>query len=1283
MLLMAMSMGANAADELYVCGKNVDLSQSYQVMDGVFYDASSKTLSISYLTAKGSGNDKRIITAGVEGLTIEFLGNNKFTTSGAACIRINARTTITRNKSRSYDTPCTLSLTSDESAIIIRNGSVLTIDDMIITAHGDDYSINGDGSSSGSMMKVNHSYITLDNSSKGNCIRELGHLVMTGRSEVRMLANGSKNTVYKLKNLVMTDGISIFQPTSVQFDSSKMTICYGDTEVKSNIVLTQAIAVNSTNFPDPNFLSYLKSQSLAKDGYFITSEDFGIQTLDVSDRNIKSMKGLEHFTRLSELYVQNNQIETLTLPEMQILLVLYCHSNKLKTLNVPNSYRMIYDLCCCLNPLESLVLTDTKVKELNCSYTNLKSLNLNASVNTLESLNCNDCSLTSLDLSNYNKLKTLTCQDNGLTTLKLPTDGVLDYLNVEGNKSVTLDLTNSTKLATLYCGRCGLTSLNVTKNTNLKALDISNSEMTSIDLSKCTLLENFYCVDGKLSSLNTSKNTKLKKLRCTDTWNLGTLNLANNTELTELYVNSSKLTSLDVSNNTELTELCVNSKKLTSLDVSKNTKLTKLDCSYSYLSALTVTNNKELKELYCNNNEIKDQQMDALVSSLHNNGGKLYVFNEMDMNDGNIFTTANASAAKAKGWTPLKLDNGSWVPFSGEDPDEDLGIAIDSHNFVDKAFREYILANIDKDKNGYLDEYEAWYVTELNIPNMGIEFLNGIGYFKYLYKLNCKGNKLTKLDLSWNTYLETLDCSDNQLTRLPLNKNTELTYLTCDNNQIMELDLSNCRGIEEVSCKNNSISYLTFGDKWNYSILNSLDCSNNQLLSIVFKMPCDIEFLNCEHNEIVALDLSKCPDLTTLKCSYNEITSIELQCRSISTVHCAMNKMDVTNMGKLVASLPETERGTLWAVQPISGEENKITDEQIAEATKKGWRVRYQTPDGEWANYTNSGVAINEKNFPDDQFRNFIAENFDKDKNNYLSEEEIKGAPIIDIREKIVFDANSQCLKGIEFLTEMVWLYCDNCEVNSLDVSKNPKLYILSVNGNKFQNGLNVSNPELEFFYCTNCGLEKLDLSNNPKLRFLYCNDNQFEELDLSNNPELMELNCSFNQLKELDLSNNPELSDIYCNDNQLYNLDFTNNIKLDGAEIQHNHIRGQAMTDLVNSLPPLKEKSIWYAIRTCSKESEDGNQITKAQAAIAEAKNWTVFSDVYTEEEIPGDVNGDSTTDVADIASVISVMSGTADITMEALADVNSDGVVDVADIATIITIMAENARRLKEIAQ
>ena len=75
----------------------------------------------------------------------------------------------------------------------------------------------------------------------------------------------------------------------------------------------------------------------------------------------------------------------------------------------------------------------------------------------------------------------------------------------------------------------------------------------------------------------------------------------------------------------------------------------------------------------------------------------------------------------------------------------------------------------------------------------------------------------------------------------------------------------------------------------------------------------------------------------------------------------------------------------------------------------------------------------------------------------------------------------------------------------------------------------------------------------------------------------------------------------------------------------------------------------------------------------------WTIFDNFRlhffgkADTSAEGDVNGDGVVDVADIASVISVMAEGADPASAISADVNRDGVVDVADIASIISIMAE----------
>ena len=76
---------------------------------------------------------------------------------------------------------------------------------------------------------------------------------------------------------------------------------------------------------------------------------------------------------------------------------------------------------------------------------------------------------------------------------------------------------------------------------------------------------------------------------------------------------------------------------------------------------------------------------------------------------------------------------------------------------------------------------------------------------------------------------------------------------------------------------------------------------------------------------------------------------------------------------------------------------------------------------------------------------------------------------------------------------------------------------------------------------------------------------------------------------------------------------------------------------------------SIFIDVIVCKNEGENGNQITRAQAAIAEAKNWNLSIDKYTEL---GDVNGDGVVDVADIATIISVMADSSNVNAQA-ADV------------------------------
>lgn len=97
------------------------------------------------------------------------------------------------------------------------------------------------------------------------------------------------------------------------------------------------------------------------------------------------------------------------------------------------------------------------------------------------------------------------------------------------------------------------------------------------------------------------------------------------------------------------------------------------------------------------------------------------------------------------------------------------------------------------------------------------------------------------------------------------------------------------------------------------------------------------------------------------------------------------------------------------------------------------------------------------------------------------------------------------------------------------------------------------------------------------------------------------------------------------------------------------------------------------------TRDEADGSRILRVMRAPEAEAAMSSFAKITVVAKKPGDVNGDYSVDVADIASVISRMSGDTSVSEKA-ADVNNDGTVDVADIATIIDTMAANARRQRK---
>lgn len=298
-----------------------------------------------------------------------------------------------------------------------------------------------------------------------------------------------KNRIVKVVVIVFLVTVSIFS-TDV-YASEERT----DTPT---VYADSSIAINASNFPDQAFRDYLMQAYISGgDGMLSSAEIARITNLSLSNLGITDLKGIEHFTALTQLSCINNALTSLDVSALPNLTSLNCYGNQLVTLKIGNKANFV---------------------TLNCKDNELSSLNLSGTT-SLQTLTCSNNQLVSLDVSMLPSLKTLLCSGNSLTSL------VMD----------------NPLLTTLNCSLNNLESLNISNTLALTELTCNSNKLVNIDVSKHTELEKLTCYSNKLTALNVSTNLALTRLSCGNNA-LTSLDVSNNLNLTELLANANYLT---------------------------------------------------------------------------------------------------------------------------------------------------------------------------------------------------------------------------------------------------------------------------------------------------------------------------------------------------------------------------------------------------------------------------------------------------------------------------------------------------------------------------------------------------------------------------------------------------------------------------------------------------------------------------------------------------------------------------------------------------------------------
>ncbi len=687
------------------------------------------------------------------------------------------------------------------------------------------------------------------------------------------------------------------------------------------------VTINSTNFPDANFRSYLLSEYPS--GTITTAQLQARTTLEVNNMSISNMKGVEYFTELTRLSCYMNNLTTIDVSSNTKLTYLNLYRNKLTSINVNNNTALeqlylhynqltlvsvsnhsalrtlwvnqnpdLKTLNCWRNALTNVDVTGcTSLDALRC-YENpsLSTINGLADCTALTYLDCEDCYFRDLSaLSGMSGLKTLLARNNKLTSLDVSNKLSLTTLRLYGN----------TLLTTLNCDLCALSSLDITSCSALTSLICSNNTnlATITGLSSCTALKELVCYSCALTDVSAVNSfSNIERVVCSDN---------NITQLT--VTNKTKLWQLAVDDNLQLTELNVsNCSALTILNVTGCTALSSMYCfNNNQLAEITgLTDCKAMVTLYCYNNALTSLNFSGFTNlvKLSCTGNKLTYLNLYGCSaltdlrcyfNYNLQYINNLSSCKAL--TYIDCEDCAIYSLSGLLTLQNLTHIYAGNNDL-TSFSYY--GNIAEDLRLPLTTLRLSgneNLTELVCYYTNLSALDVSSGCTALENLNCRSNKLASLDLRTLSSLKSLNCNDNQLTELDISHCTALELLWCNQNQLSSLDLSNCPDtFFSLDCRYNNIGHAL--DMSRFAQLYQLALNENQIPQLTLGTHADLTDIWCASNLLTSLDVSGCPALKRLDAQSNQLTSLNVTgCTALEILYAHLNQLTTLDVSGLTS----------------------------------------------------------------------------------------------------------------------------------------------------------------------------------------------------------------------------------------------------------------------------------------------------------------------------------------------------------------------------------------------
>ena len=669
----------------------------------------------------------------------------------------------------------------------------------------------------------------------------------------------------------------------------------------------------------------------------------------------------------------------------------------------------------------------------------------------------------------------------GITSLKgIEYFTALTSLDCSYQDLTELDLSRNTGLTSVLCYGNQLTELDLSANTQLIELDCSSNEITHLDVSSNHNLEKLSCYHNRLTSLDLSRNNKLTYTYC-DSWCPIEPDENNTINLAELDVDK---TSDWVGGKVENGILTIDegAKKVTyNYQCGNNIEMHVILHIHIYDDSWEYNANEHWKK--CTNFCTGANQ--GMIKSPHDykGGNTCSICGYVNAADTYAVTvevdghgTAGASPAFAKTDETVTLtaipDTGyafkTWEVIRG-------GVAITNDTFIMPAkpvtvkavFQEKTAAPVISPNGGSFNDTETVTLT-CDTEGAWIYYtINGVkSHYRDPFTLTESANitawaeKMGKADSDIVTaaFIKIVDGVAVDMFNFPDKNFRDVvkTFDTDDNNILSDTEIA---AVKKIDCKGRAITNLK-GIEY-FTALEYLYCYDNELTELDLRRNTKLKELNCSTNRLTVLDLSQNPKLKRVICSENALTALNLSSNSkLTNLSASGNIREITLTGNTfdLSSLTgfDVSKARNWQDGTVSG--NTLTVDGNAAVVIYSYDISYTGTelDDEEKDVIftlaiagrGTEIAINETNFPDKDFREFLLDkesNIDRNQDGKLSTGEIALVQDIDVYDMEIAD-----LTGIEYFTELKYLDCAGNHLTCLDLSRNTELAELDAENNTY-----------------------------------------------------------------------------------------------------------------------------------------------------------------------------------------------------------------------------------------